>query len=758
MSVEILAPAGDTDSFMAALHAGADAIYLGLKDFSARKAATNFSLDNLEGMIRRAHVFGVKVFVALNTLIKDTELPSFFDCSRRAWNCGADALILQDVFLGKLLKEQYPSITLHLSTQAGVCNLAGANLAREYGFSRVILARETRIEDIKKIAAVIETECFVQGALCTCFSGQCYFSSFVGGNSGNRGLCKQPCRKKYSVDRKDFSKLSYRLSLSDLCVGNDCKTLEKIGVHSFKIEGRLRSAAYVAASVRYYRAILDGAPDEEIASRLSDLKRSFNRGNFTRGYSWGQDSALLSPAIQGHIGEEVGRIEKFDKQTSKWFVRSSFKPVDGDGFKILRGSNTEVGGAVWKSGFAPIAGGFYLQSDAKVCVGDTVSITLDHALAQRLLSERRMVDLSASLYVAAGERIRLDVAGSFGRMQFLSSETVQQAKNNPVTEKDLRDCFEKTGEYPFLLHWKSIELGNDCFIVRSALNAFRRDVYSSVYERISSLKREPLEEKNWQNAYGRNGFMVSADACSEGKVAVIDRDFSSSCYRNVKLDYAILKPLNIQNSDEIQKFLRLAKYYAWKKYLYIPAYCIGADFEIYEKLLCFFDGIYADGICALQFAKEHSMHCIAGTGINLFNRLGADLCLRAGVETFVLSKELSYSECKRIALPEAFIFAGGSIKLMDLGHCLWGRACHACDRRFQYFLTDEAGRKFPLLRNVASTCRFELYNTVPLKKLEWKNCLYDFCALEDEEKVAYLTNVFPGTMKLTNGAAKSGVR
>ena len=305
---EILAPAGDAQSFYAALNAGADAIYLGLTDFSARKSAENFTLSNLSQFTDRAHLFGVKVYVALNTLVKDAELPSFFSCAREAWNAGADALIIQDIFLGKILHECYPEIVLHLSTQAGVCNVYGARLAKRYGFSRVILARETPIEDISEIAKILETEVFVQGALCTCFSGQCYMSSFAGGNSGNRGFCKQPCRKKYSIDGNKKEKLAYRLSLSDLCVGEQIRPLIQAGVCSFKIEGRMRSPSYVSASVRYYRDLLDEKSAPVLKQDFSDLKRTFNRGNYTLGYSFGQDKNLISFEVQGHIGERVGKV------------------------------------------------------------------------------------------------------------------------------------------------------------------------------------------------------------------------------------------------------------------------------------------------------------------------------------------------------------------------------------------------------------------------------------------------------------------
>ncbi len=252
---EILAPAGGENSAISAINAGADAIYLGLDKFSARSSAENFGADRLLKICQYAHAFGVKVYVALNTLVKDSELNEFISSAVGAWNAGADALIIQDIFLGKFLKENFPNMRLHLSTQAGTCNIYGARLAKKYGFERVILARETKLTDIAEISKIIETEAFVQGALCTCFSGQCYLSSFAGGNSGNRGKCKQPCRKQYAIDRKGFEDKAYRLSLADLCVGEKIDEYISAGVTSFKIEGRMRRPEYVAAAVNYYRNI-----------------------------------------------------------------------------------------------------------------------------------------------------------------------------------------------------------------------------------------------------------------------------------------------------------------------------------------------------------------------------------------------------------------------------------------------------------------------------------------------------------------------
>ena len=262
--LEILAPAGNLECALAAINSGADAVYLGLaSSFSARQGADNFDAEAFREIIRRAHLFGKKVYVAMNNVVKTSndEINSFIKDLLFAWEEGADAIILQDAFLAKRIHEAYPEMVLHMSTQAGICNIEGAKFAKECGFSRVILARETPLSEIKEIASFIETEVFVQGALCTCFSGQCYFSSFAGGNSGNRGRCKQPCRKLYSYNRKGHEEKSYALSLSDLCVGEYIEKLIDIGVASFKIEGRMRRAEYVAAAVNQLKKALN---DEDV--------------------------------------------------------------------------------------------------------------------------------------------------------------------------------------------------------------------------------------------------------------------------------------------------------------------------------------------------------------------------------------------------------------------------------------------------------------------------------------------------------------
>ena len=763
---EILAPAGDAAAFEAALGAGADAIYLGLQDFSARKAAANFTLENLADYTARAHVLGAKVYVALNTLVKDGELEAFFSCALRAWNAGADALILQDVFLGKLLKQAYPSMELHLSTQAGVCNVYGARLAKRCGFSRVILAREATLADIAAVAAEMEAECFVQGALCTCFSGQCYFSSVIGGNSGNRGLCKQPCRKRYSIDRSGFDSPAYRLSLSDLCMGEDALRLLGAGVYSLKIEGRMRSAAYVGAAVRYYRGILDGNAD---GRSLSDLRRAYNRGNYTRGYAFGQDKNLISAAVQGHMGEKVGVIT--GERKGSLAVRSSFRPHEGDGFKLLR-DGTEAGGGVWSARQPAYEQGFTLPRSCGGRAGDEVYLTSDTQLAVRIAALRRSAPLRLSASVRVGEPVRLRVIARFGEASFASPFLVEPAKSRPFTAEELRTCFEKTDAFPFAIQWEDVEVQGEGFIVRSALNAFRRGVYEEVYRRMAG-ERAPLQEAPVALAGEQGGQGEPSEAsvfaartegvapparpaqgCGEGRLAVIDRSFSDPCYRDVRIDFAVFQPKNAADGAEYREFLQFAQYYGWHTLLYLPAYATGEDVELSAKWLPRFGGAYGEGLYAIELCRALQKPLFAGTGMNLFNALSVQVLRGMGAAEAALSKELSAQEAAR-AGSGAFLLAGGSLQVMELGHCPFGRSCSGCDRRFSYTLTDEAGRKFPLLRGEASRCRFTLFNHVPLQTGYKGDRLLDCRALSTEEKAALLAGkALPAA---TGGAYKRGI-
>ncbi len=662
---EILAPAGSENSALAAINAGADAIYLGLDRFSARSSAENFNMEEFVKILSYAHAMGVKVYAALNTVVKNSELKSFLDTCAEVWNAGADALIIQDVFLGKFIKARFPQIKLHLSTQAGTCNTYGARIAKEYGFDRVILARETHLKEICEISKIIETEAFIQGALCTCFSGQCYMSSFAGGNSGNRGRCKQPCRKIYSIDRKGFEEPAYRLSLSDLCVGENIKELAEAGVTSFKIEGRMRRPEYVAAAVGYYK--------DKVS--LSSLKRTYNRGNYTKGLAFGQDKSFISSAVQGHIGEFAGTIKV---ENSKYICHSVMKFCNGDGFKILRGGK-EVGGGAFGG---TVKGGFIVSTRARLKNGDKVFVTTDTSLNEKLLSDKRTITVKIKANFIAGKPAEAEIGGH----KFYGVQPLDYAKSRPLTKEEIIRCFEKVDGYPFSPDCEAETDG--VFITASAMNAFRRKVYAEYFELISENKNVRIEID----------FEIPETVPAENKkTAVISTDLNG-----IQADIGILKLKDFSSDFRVFK-----KNFNGEKYLFVPPFLTDAEIESISEAAIEFDGIYCDSYFGLKLAEKLSKNFFAGTGFNITNSVSFGEC---GAKYICVSKELTLSEAERISAPNAFYLTEGNIKVMDLIYCPFEKKCEGCDGREIYELTDGDGRKFPLRRYKTSECRFEVYN------------------------------------------------
>ncbi len=283
-SIEILAPCGSYDSVVGAVRQGADAVYIGSLRFSARAYAKNFDSNELKKAIEYCHLHGVKVHITLNTLVSSDELPIAIETAKTAYFAGADAFIVQDFGLADIIKKTFPDIALHASTQMSVHTPAGARILYENGFDRVVLAREMSREEIREVvdSCDIETEVFVHGALCMCVSGQCYLSAMIGGRSGNRGRCAQPCRLPFKVK----CGTGYDLSLKDNCILNELCELAEIGVTSAKIEGRMKRPEYTAMAVAVAKhSVENGVADKQ---ELDRLRAVFSRSGFTNGYYYGK--------------------------------------------------------------------------------------------------------------------------------------------------------------------------------------------------------------------------------------------------------------------------------------------------------------------------------------------------------------------------------------------------------------------------------------------------------------------------------------
>ena len=328
---EILAPAGGMEQLKAAVRSGADAVYFGASGFNARRNAENFTDEAFLEAVRYCRVRGVKTHITLNTLVRDEELPAFIRTLDLVARSGADAVIVQDLAAAAAVKKYYPRLKLHASTQMAVHNLAGARLLEDYGFRRVVLARELSLKEIETIAAGvnIEIETFVHGAHCMSFSGLCYTSCAFGGRSANRGLCAQPCRLNFRNDRRE-----YALSLKDLSVIEHLDRLAAAGVCSFKIEGRMKRPEYVAAAVTACREKLAGrAPDMET------LRSVFSRGGFTDGYL----TSRINGRMFGHrTKEDVTAAAGVLKQLSRIYEKETPRVAVTMSLAVPEGANASL--------------------------------------------------------------------------------------------------------------------------------------------------------------------------------------------------------------------------------------------------------------------------------------------------------------------------------------------------------------------------------------------------------------------------------
>lgn len=370
--MEILAPAGSEASLKAAVACGADAVYLGTKDFNARSKADNFSDEQLRLAVSYCHDRGVRVYITLNTLVKDTEIEAAVTVVEKASAAGADAFLIQDLGLYQLLRKRFPEVSFHTSTQMGVHNLPGAIMAEKLGFDRVVLSRETLLADIRAIKqnTGLEIEFFVHGAHCVSFSGNCYFSAMVSGFSGNRGKCLQLCRKKYEISDGSKRTVGYLFSAKDICLLSEIRRLAEAGVDSLKIEGRLRSPEYVGTVTDVYKRALIG---KTAVGDADKLKTVFNRGNFSCAYIKEDRPDIIYPVQQNHIGVKVGTVAA--TAGNSLILDSKYCICNGDGFKILRGGK-EVG-----SGHAS---GGKLRFNGMINKGDAVCLTKSGELEREL--------------------------------------------------------------------------------------------------------------------------------------------------------------------------------------------------------------------------------------------------------------------------------------------------------------------------------------------------------------------------------------
>ncbi|MFA5515262.1 MAG: U32 family peptidase [Desulfuromonadales bacterium] len=512
---ELLAPAGSLEAFFAAMENGADAVYVGLRDFSARAKAKNVSLGDLEGMLRYAHGLGRKIYVTLNTLIKENELPQLVEALSTLEALAVDGIILQDLAVWRLAHRHFPGLPLHASTQMTVHNAAGVQMLERMGFTRAVLARELSLAEIAAIRrqTTMELEHFIHGALCFCFSGQCYFSSWLGGKSGNRGRCAQPCRRRYGYRGQE----GYYFSTNDLSAIDLLPELAAAGVVSFKIEGRMKSAEYVANVVGAYRLALDApAGDRQPVIKVAKerLKASFGRLP-TKGFlPGGVPTDIAIPSVKGATGRFLGEVESVRNGEVVFRCRDRLHVGDrlriqpksdqaGTAFTVKelqvgkRPAKVATAGALvavqspFPKAFRP--------GDAVFKVSSEQAFTMSEAACRRRLEQAATATEPLALRIDLdGDNLVLQAQVGDTSLTRRYAVPLHPASDSPLSAETLRAVFARTAGEPFAL--AALATGDlpPVVIPPSRLKEVRRDFLRALREAREKERKSLRDDRRRQ--------------------------------------------------------------------------------------------------------------------------------------------------------------------------------------------------------------------------------------------------------------------
>ncbi|WP_041219591.1 U32 family peptidase [Desulfitobacterium dichloroeliminans] len=579
MEMELLAPAGSFEAFKAAVENGADAVYLGGQSFNARANAANFSIDELRKVVQYAHEREAMVYVTVNILIADREFPELYDYLYDLYDIGVDALILQDIGVAELIQSVLPEMERHASTQMTINTTWGVRHAEKLGFQRVVFAREVTAEEMKKISATtpLDIEVFVHGALCICYSGQCLMSSYIGGRSGNRGRCAQPCRLTYQLMNEDKTDLlaeanlgNHLLSPRDLNFVEEIRNLQECGVYSLKVEGRMKRPEYVATVIRVYRRALDQVLSEEdnksvgsgvTEEEKTELLQIFNR-DFSQGYFHGHPGAeLMSYARPNNRGIRLGRITKNTGNQLEIKLEAFLRAGDGIEIWTSRGREGITVGKVWQGKNEIEVGnpGEIVQIDfvGKSHPGDRVFKTHDELLMDKARQsfqegkEQRKRPLKMRLAGTIGEVLTLEVEDRHKRIKVNSSIPAQQAMKRPLTQEYAFQQLGRLGTTPFWLEELEFEVEDGVMLPVSELNEMRRLAVEGLlqsahtHERVTrGVYRQRL--KDWKDRLQSEHEMLQAEQGRSNKQQRISQH-KEYAYRDLGL--AAAKNLTVAVSD-----------------------------------------------------------------------------------------------------------------------------------------------------------------------------------------------------------------
>ncbi len=729
---ELLSPAGSEEALHAAVDNGADAVYLGSKAFGARASAVNFDDETLTRAVEYAHLHHAHVHVTVNTLVKEKEFSGVRETLRAIAAAKADAVIVQDLGVAALVRDEFPALKLHASTQMALSNASDARFARDFGYDRVVLARECSLDEIRRVAETgVETEVFAHGALCTAVSGRCLMSSMAGGRSGNRGRCAQPCRMRFQWNGREAA----WLSLKDLCAYPILKELWDAGVCSLKLEGRLKSPEYVAVVTEVYRRALDdlaaGRFDPEDPAPMEKLRQIFNRGGFTRGHAGGaEDAALCAPERVSHEGLPLGTVTSVRGNLAR--VRLIRSLHDGDSLQLrqrqdadLRYSGPEI--SAGQEAVLRLRPGLTAAPGAEVArLSDTRQLEAARSHAPRPIS------VQMRGFFAQNRPMALTLSDGESAVT-VEGQPVQTAASRAAAEDEVRRSLSRLGDTPFALKAPgdlTIELADGLFLPVSALNALRR-------EGIAALTAARIEAF-WQA--GQETHTRARKPWGKGLPTTggepLNADSLTVCFSDPAMADELLQcganrlwfqPRSYRPADLKHDLNRLPDG-CW---LVLPVQCSEPELQGIRRAAeqAKLGGIVAQSMGQIDFAERWPV--FFGDALPVTNCRAMEALRELPVSGFTLWPEWTEQEQRELLpLPvPALCTVYGRERLMILNHCPArvtrglsdGReACRFCRTPDQAcgqtepLFRDQRGYAFPVRRTAfPEGCRLNIYNALP---------------------------------------------
>lgn len=752
--VELLAPVGDWNCLKAAVQNGADAVYFGVEQFNARMYAANFNVEDMKQVIDYCKLRNVKTNLTLNTLLENCEFDNAVDLAKEAYKAGVDAIIVQDLGLAKYLIDNIPGLPIHASTQMTVHNLQGVLKLEKLGFDRVVLSRELSCEEIEYICknCKVEIETFIHGALCICYSGQCLFSSVVGGRSGNRGKCAGPCRLPYELisenaethERKSIDK-GYLLSTKDLCGIAYLPRLIQAGVKCFKIEGRMKSPEYVATVTRIYRKYIDMVlnNDDFIIDEkdINDLMQVFNRGGFSDGHlDSNHNRNLIFPEKPSNMGIYLGTIKKYNSNKGHITLQLEEDLELGDSISVSNeASKYLVSELMIKnvnqkkvSANTEVTIG---RMKGNIKVGDKVyrissKALSDFAKASYDNCENKKIPLNCTVTIKKNTPISMEISTNKNTCynELYSSIYVKEISNmipidalkTPISVERVVKQISKTTNTPFSFENITVLLDDGLYVPSiSTLNELRRTALEKVEQEILSRAKRTLLDLSKKS----KGSITYTPNLKNPEISVLFRQLDLD-FDYTKLDKE--KITNIYVSLELfisKKYSKVISYFSdnYNLYIYVPS-IIKTNYKnialsTIEQAVMIYNikGFIVSNIGDFELLKKYSKdyEFIGNYTLNVFNNNTMEEYRKLGLSRITLSRELNQELIKEMlanANINTEMIVYGNLPLMASSYCFLGETnkCYPdcgtnCKKNNKYYLKDRLGFNFRVVPNSIET-------------------------------------------------------